>query len=64
MGKMTGFFIHLVGGKGEPIGYGKWKIENDFWDDSRFSVWAAGRMVFPLTEIGKAVCGPGWEGGF
>lgn len=53
-----------MGGRGEPIGYGKWEIENDFWDDSKFLVWAAGRMVLPLTEIGKAVCGPGWEGGF
>lgn len=64
MGKITRFYIHLVAGRGEPIGYGIWKTENDFWDDSKFLVLAAGRMVLPLTEIGKAVCGPGWEGGF
>lgn len=61
---MTGFYIHLVGGRGEPIGYGIWKTENDFWDDSKFLVWVAGRMVLPLTEIWKGVCGPGWEGRF
>lgn len=26
---------------------------NDFWDDSKFFSSAAGRMMLPLTEIGK-----------
>lgn len=29
----------------------------------KFSTWAIGRMVLPLTMMGKAACGSSFEGG-
>lgn len=59
------YILYTFGG-GIGVSQLIWEMgnRNDFWDDSKFLVWAAGRMMLPLTEIGKAACGPGWEGGF